>query len=62
MRAINIFSILIKYLKDCFLKETNKSINQFSERDVDFVLTIPALCGEEGKIIMREAAIKVSHK
>lgn len=58
MRAINIFSILIKYLKDCFLKEINKSINQFSEREVDFVLTIPALCGEGGKIIMREAAIK----
>lgn len=58
MRAINIFSILIKYLKDCFLKEINKCNYQISEREVDFVITIPALCGEGGKIIMREAAIK----
>lgn len=62
MRAINIISILIKYLKDCFLKEINKCNYQISEREVDFVITIPALCGEGGKIIMREAAIKVSHK
>lgn len=60
MRAINMFSILIKYFKDCFLEEISKCTDQFSERDVDFVLTIPALCGEGTKIIMREAAIRVS--
>lgn len=58
MRAITVFSILIKYLKDCFLKEIRKCFDQFSESDVDFVLTIPALCGEGGKMILHEAAIK----
>lgn len=62
MGAITVFSILIKYLKDCFLKEIRKcsEFDQFSESDVDFVLTIPALCGEGGKMILHKAAIKVS--
>lgn len=59
MRAVNIFSILIKYLKYSFLREINECFDQFSKSDVDYVLTISALCGEVAKTFMREAAIKV---
>lgn len=30
----------------------------FSEKDIDFVLTVPAIWGDEAKLFMREAAMQ----
>lgn len=61
MKAMKIFSIFINYLKDSFLETMNKFLDhiEVSESDIDFVLVVPALCGEGTKMFMREAAIKV---
>lgn len=61
MKALKIFSILIGYLKDSFLKTIHKRLYQFdlSESDIDFVLVVPARCGDGAKMFMREAAIIV---
>lgn len=61
MKAMKIFSIFIEYLKDSILETMNKFLGhiEVSESDIDFVLVVPALCGEGAKMFMREAAIKV---
>lgn len=62
MKAMDILAIYIKYLKDSLLKEMNKCVHDFSHRDIDFVLLIPASCGDGAKMFIREAAIKVSQR
>lgn len=60
MRAMDIFSISIKYLKNTMLKTMNIRLadGTFSEKDIDFVLTVPAIWGDEAKLFMREAALQ----
>ena len=49
-------------MNDC-LEKMNKSINiDFNAEDIDFVLTVPAIWGDIGKMFMREAAVQVSCK
>ena len=61
MRAMDVFSICIKHLKDSMLIEMNKRVvSPIKEDDVDFVLTVPAIWGDAAKMFMREAAVKVS--
>lgn len=61
MRAMDIFSISIKNLKDTLIQTMNSRLAEgvFSENDIDFVLTVPAIWGDEAKLFMREAAIQV---
>lgn len=61
MKAIIIFSMLIKYFKKSLLDAINLSIaeGRISKSDVDFVLAVPARCGDGAKFFMREAARKV---
>lgn len=61
MRAMEIFSIFIKYMTDSLLEAMNKGLdrNEISKSDIDFVLVVPARCGDGAKMFMREAAIKV---
>lgn len=62
MKAMDVFSICIKYLKDAMLSEMNLQLaeGKIIENDIDFVLTVPAIWGDEAKLFMREAAVKVS--
>lgn len=64
MKAMDVFSICIKYLKDTMLSSMNKQIAEgnFIENDIDFVLTVPAIWGDEAKLFMREAAVKAGIK
>lgn len=64
MRAMKIFSISIKYLKDSMLDTMNLRIaeGEILKKDIDFVLTVPAIWGDEAKRFMREAAIEVRWK
>ena len=60
MRAMDVFSICIKHLKDSMLEEMEKTKTfDISEKDVDFILTVPAIWGDAAKMFMREAAVKV---
>nr|XP_022291093.1 heat shock 70 kDa protein 12A-like isoform X2 [Crassostrea virginica] len=59
MKAMDIFSISIKHLKDGMLNELNKRvISTILATDIDFVLTVPAIWGDAAKMFMREAAIQ----
>nr|XP_022295601.1 heat shock 70 kDa protein 12A-like isoform X2 [Crassostrea virginica] len=59
MKAMDIFSISIKHLKDRMLNELNKRVAAtILETDIDFVLTVPAIWGDAAKMFMREAAIQ----
>nr|XP_034316125.1 heat shock 70 kDa protein 12B-like [Crassostrea gigas] len=64
MKAMDVFSICIKYLKNAMLSEMNLQLaeGQIIENDIDFVLTVPAIWGDEAKLFMREAAIKAGIK
>lgn len=61
MKALDIFSISLKYLQDFMLEIMNKNIASgvISKENIDFVLTVPAIWGDGAKFFMREAAIKV---
>lgn len=64
MKAMDVFSICIKYLKDAMLSEMNLQLaeGKIIENDIDFVLTVPAIWGDEAKLFMREAAVKAGIK
>lgn len=64
MKAMDVFSICIQYLKNAMLSEMNLQLaeGQIIENDIDFVLTVPAIWGDEAKLFMREAAIKAGIK
>lgn len=64
MKAMDVFSICIKYLKNAMLSEMNLQLadGEIIENDIDFVLTVPAIWGDEAKLFMREAAIKAGIK
>ena len=58
---MDVFSICIEYLKDNILKEINDKVtSDIFLRDIDFVITVPAIWGDPAKMFMREAAVKVS--
>lgn len=50
-------------MNDC-LEKMNEKINggDLDAEDIDFVLTVPAIWGDIGKMFMREAAVQVSCK
>lgn len=63
MRAMNVFSLCIKHLKDTMIKVmTDKKTFDIKDTHVDFVITVPAIWGDAAKLFMREAAINAGIK
>lgn len=61
MRAMDVFSIAIRHLKTNMLEEINKRVaSNIYDKDVEFILTVPAIWGDAAKMFMREAAVQVS--
>lgn len=62
MRAMDVFSLCIKHLKDTMIKVMAQKITfDIKETNIDFVLTVPAIWGDAAKLFMREAAINVRY-
>lgn len=63
MRAMDIFSISIKHFKDCLVRQIASHIPEIKigENNIEFVLTVPSILGDEAILFFREAAIKVSY-
>lgn len=60
MRAMDVFSLCIKYLKDTMIKSmTEKKAFDTLDTNIDFVITVPAIWGDAAKLFMREAALDV---
>lgn len=58
---MDVFSIAIRHLKTNMLEEINKRVaSNIYDKDVEFILTVPAIWGDAAKMFMREAAVQVS--
>ena len=62
MKAIDVFSAAIRYLKDHLIRALNgrNTFNEISVDDIMWVLTVPAVWSDAAKQFMREAAEKVT--
>lgn len=59
--AVTVFAYAIKYFKDHFLKELEKTgLGALTRDDIKWVLTVPAIWDENAKLFLRNAAHKVS--
>lgn len=63
MKALDVFSICIMHLKENLLTKMNKRFAvDVSEKDVQYVLTVPGIWGNAAKMFMRKAAAQVRSK
>ncbi|XP_060557848.1 heat shock 70 kDa protein 12B-like [Ruditapes philippinarum] len=62
MTALHVFSSAIKFLKDDLCDEISKKMTGFEERDIFWVLTVPAIWTDAAKKFMREAAVEADIK
>jgi hypothetical protein len=63
MSALTIFTMAIKFLKDELLSKVKNQMAgevKLLEKDIRWVLTVPAIWSDAAKQFMHEAAIKVS--
>jgi molecular chaperone DnaK (HSP70) len=61
MPAMTIFTMSIKYLKEHFNQTLNNQTTGIMEKDIQYVITVPAIWNDSAKQFMREAAEKVNH-
>lgn len=60
MKAMTVFSEIIRYLKDHLLDLLAKRGTGVDNKDIHWVLTVPAIWSDSAKQFMREAACEVS--
>ncbi|XP_063414135.1 heat shock 70 kDa protein 12A-like [Mytilus trossulus] len=56
MKALDVFCISIKYLKEEMIKKLQSRLMGTKEEDVQYVLTVPAIWADQAKFFMRKAA------
>lgn len=62
MKAVDVFGAVIGYFRDQLLGAIkNSGENWFTEKDVMWVITVPAIWDLRAKQFMRECAKKVRH-
>ena len=59
IRAMTLFMMSIRYLKDHLLEALDKQTTGIELHDINFVITVPAIWEDNAKLFMREAAIEV---
>lgn len=59
LETLEVFSKAIKYLKEEFLKSLKAKEETIMEKNVHWVITVPAIWDEFAKSFMRQAAQKV---
>ena len=59
LNALLVFSMSIRYLKDHVVHTLSNRTSGVTEKDVHWVLTVPAIWNDNAKQFMREAAEKV---
>lgn len=57
---MTVFSLSIKYFKERLLRQLDKSKDHCSDEDIRWVLTVPAIWGEQAKQLMQESAEMVN--
>jgi len=56
MPAMYVFSEVIRFLKDHFMNTLKQMMHGFSEDDIKWVLTVPAIWDDAAKQFMRKVA------
>lgn len=59
MKAIDILTMAIKYLKEQIVMKIKQKVLHIDVADIYFVLTVPAMWKEKSTFFMRQAAEKV---
>jgi hypothetical protein len=61
MKAVDVFAAVISYFQNLLIKKllTGHGANAFSNDDIHWVLTVPAIWDLKAKQFMRDAAEKV---
>ncbi|XP_071127599.1 heat shock 70 kDa protein 12A-like [Mytilus edulis] len=62
VKALDVFSIAIKYLKDRAVEKLLQSLKNVEKDDIHYVLTVPAIWNDQAKLFMRKAAEKAGIK
>lgn len=57
---MTVYSLSIKYFKERLLRHLDKSKAPCSDEDIRWVLTVPAIWGEQAKQLMQESAEMVN--
>ena len=60
MRAITVFAMAFRYLKDHMLSVLRTQTVGMKETDIRYVITVPAIWTDKAKQFMREAAFEVN--
>ncbi|CAG2213173.1 unnamed protein product [Mytilus edulis] len=58
MKAIDIFTFAIKYLKDQTINKLRRTLTDVDIADIHYVLTVPAIWEDKAKMFMRKSAEK----
>jgi len=56
---MTIFSMAINYMREHLLRALKNAYPDFEQRDVMFIITVPAIWNDGAKQFMREAAVAV---
>ncbi|XP_063413407.1 heat shock 70 kDa protein 12A-like [Mytilus trossulus] len=62
MKAIDIFTFAIKYLKDQTINKLRRTLTDVDIADIHYVLTVPAIWEDKAKMFMRKSAEKAGIK
>lgn len=61
MSALTIFSMSVKHLRNMLLEDVRNSKLNVDEKDIQYVITVPAIWSDAAKQFMKEAAQKVTY-
>ena len=59
MKAIDVFSAIIKYFMTLLLEKAQKSYIDLTDKDILWVITVPGIWDLKAKQFTRESAIQV---
>lgn len=59
MKAVDVFAFSIRYLKDDLFETLNDAVSGLQNKDIQWVVTVPAIWDDDAKQFMREAAENV---
>lgn len=60
MKALVVFAESLKYLKDTLMRDARNQQTSIQEKDIKWIITVPAIWSDTAKSLMRKAAVKVN--
>lgn len=60
MKALVVFAESLKYLKDTLMRHARNQQTSIQEKDIKWIITVPAIWSDPANSLMRKAAVKVN--